>query len=309
VTGPLDVTRRESIEITNRHSRGEAANDIEKILPTLSEWDLQFALVADGEDGLVVNEAHDYETVSGWYEANRRGYDLLPGAVHTKQVSTTWYRFHEVLAQIAHIGAVPEGVPHPPFPAPGADGTGPEGTGYWFPICVLFPVSPDGIMGELAVWQFNMKELFQGRAPLAAPAAGPAPYLDGIEFRNASTLKRFAAAWQDGDVDAMLADFAEDCYSVLRVVRTDDEAVRGRTIARGRDEHRDLLGPTHLGRVHELTVLTIVQAPWYIFIEYELELEFEDGRRHRKLASVFPIARDGKILGQLAYAVDSDPEG
>lgn len=309
MSGPLDVSRREAIEITNRHSRGEAANDIEQIMPTLSEWDLQFALVADAQDGLITNEAHDVETVRGWYEANRKGYDLIPeGALHTKQVTTDWYRFHEVQAEIAHKGAVPAGVPHPPFPAPGEEGTGPAGTAYWFPICVLFPVSPDGIMGELAVWQLDMRELFQGRAAVAEPVEAAAPYLDGIEVRNAKALKAYAAAWEAGDFEAMLADFADDCYTVIRTVRTDDEAARTRSFARGIEEHRALYSAAGLGRVERLTLLTIVQAPWFVFHEYELDLELPGGRVRRKMASVFPISRQGKILGQLAYAVDADPE-
>jgi hypothetical protein len=307
VTGPLDVSRREAIEITNRHSRGEVSNDMDKILPTLSQWDLQFSLVADGEDGLVVNEAHDLETVRGWYEANRKGYELHPGAIHTKLTTTEWYRFHEVLAPVEHLGSVPQGVPHPPFPSPGEGGTGPGGSVYWVPLCVLFPVSPDGIVGELSVWQFDMKELFQGRTPPARPVAGPAPHLNGIEYRNARMLREFAAAWQDGDVDAMLADFADDCWSTLRVVRADDESRRSRTIARGTDEHRALLAPESFGRVNQLTVLAIVQSPWYIFIEYDLDLEVRGDRVLRKMAAVYPIGRDGAILGQLAYAVDRDP--
>lgn len=308
VTGPVGVSRRETIEITNRHSRGEAANDIEKIMPTLSEWDLQFAVVADAQDGLVVNEAHDEKSVRGWYEANRKGYGLLPGAVHTQQVATDWYRFHEVLAQIEHIGEVPEGVPHPPFPAPGVDGTGPAGNSYWFPMCVLFPVSPDGIMGELGVWRFDMRELFQGRTEIAEPAVAPASYLDGIEIRNATALKGFAAAWRESDLEGMLADFADDCYSILRTVRTDDQSRRTRTCARGLDEHRQALAPESLGRVNELTVLSLLQSPWYAFVEYELDLELAEGRVLRKMAAVYPLSRAGKILGQLAYAIDRDPE-
>lgn len=312
VTGPVGVSRRETIEITNRHSRGEAANDIDKIMPTLSDWDLQFAVVADGQDGLVVNELHDERSVRGWYEANRKGYDLLPGAVHTQQVATTWYRFHEVLAKIEHIGEVPQGVPHPPFPAPGKDGTGPAGSSYWFPMCVLFPVSPDGIMGELGVWRFDMRELFQGRTqvatPVRAPVDDPAPYLDGIEIRNANSLKGFATALRAGDLEGMLTDFADDCYSILRTVRADDGSRRTRSTARGLTEHRQLFAPEHLGRVKDLTVLTLLQSPWYVFVEYELNVDLADGPVFRKMAAVYPLSRSGQILGQLAYALDSDPE-
>lgn len=302
---PLDVTPRESIEITNRHSRAEVSNNLEAIVQTLSEWDIQFSLVADGLDGLVVNEAHDLETVRGWYAANRGGYDLLPNAVHTKQVATSWYRFHEVLAEITHHGEVPEGVPHPPFPAPGEDGTDPAGGPYWFAICVLFPVSPDGIVGELAVWQFDMKELFQGRWEPAEPVEGPAPWLNGIEFRNGKMLKSFAAAWKEGDVGAMVSDFADDCYCVLRVVDLDDDTQRERSVQRGKEELRTAFASETYGRVEDLTVITILQAPWYVFIEYDLQVELPGrGRRDRKVAAVYPVSRAGKLLGQLAYATD-----
>jgi hypothetical protein len=306
--GPLNAAPRTSLDVVDIHSRAEGANDIERIMGTISDWDVQFALVADAQRGLVTNEAHELATVRGWYEANRGGYDLIAGSgVRTKQVVTAWYRFHEVYSQITHIGAVPEGVPHPPFPAPGEGGTQADGGPYWFPMCVLFPTAPDGICGELGVWQFDMAELFGGYEELAPAIDGPVPYMNGIEFRNAQTLARLNESWAAGDVDAMLSLFRDDCYSVLRTVELVGTR-RDRVIARGHDEHRRAFDPETFGRIESLRLISTVQSPWYVFAEYDLDLELDDGRIRRQMATVYPISRSGQILGRLAYAVDSDDE-
>jgi hypothetical protein len=305
-SGPSTASPLSSLTVVDRHSRAEGANDIEQIMGTISEWDVQFALVADAKAGLVTNEAHDIPTVRGWYEANRGGYDLIAGSgVRTKQIVTSWYRFHEVYSQITHIGPVPEGVPHPPFPTPGEGGTDPSGGPYWFPMCVLFPTAPDGICGELGVWQFDMKELFSGYNELAPQVPGPAPYIDGIEFRNAQTLSKLNQAWKAGDTSAVLDLFAVDCYSVTRTVELVG-AERSRVIARGREEQARIFDPEQTGRIVDLNMISTVQSPWYIFAEYKLTIEVGDALIYRQLAAVYPIGRGGELLGRLAYGVDGD---
>jgi hypothetical protein len=127
--------------------------------------------------------------------------------------------------------------------------------------------------------------------------------MPGTEIRNVELHTAFTTAWKEGSVDGMLDVVSDDCFSIARSIELEGDR-RTRTAARGKDEHRSAFAPETYGRVLDFQVISFLAGPWYVFAEYDLELELPHGRQKRSMAAVYPVGREGKLIGQLAYAID-----
>ena len=123
------------------------------------------------------------------------------------------------------------------------------------------------------------------------------------QMRNARLHEQFVQAWREGDVDSMVGLLDEECCSCIRTVEVSGER-RTRTVARTRDDHRRYLASPEAFRPHSLRVTNLVTGDWYVFAEYLGELDAEPGRVNRQLAVLYPVTEEGRLVGQLAYAMD-----
>jgi ketosteroid isomerase-like protein len=284
-TGPSTLT---TIQRVAEHVQSEYGNRVAEIVPTISDWDVHYALLSRTRRGLVLEEVHDKPGAEVYYAGTRDAYNVVT-SYHLKEVNTSWYSFHESMGQVTHVGVM--------------DGVAPTGKNLFVPSAVLFPVWPDGIIGEIVWTRFDMAEIARGNTRLSPPPPAQESYLPSAQMRNARAHEEFVLAWREGDVGAMVGLLDDECCSCVRTAEVAGER-RTRTVARTRDEHRRYLASPEAFRPRSLRVTNLVVGDWYVFAEYLLELDREDGRVSRELAVLYPVTEDGRLIGQLGYALD-----
>jgi ketosteroid isomerase-like protein len=281
-TGPSAVTTIQRVE---EHVRSEYGNVVAEIVPTISEWDVHYALLSRTRRGLVLEEVHDLAGAEEYYQGTREAYQVVT-SFHLKEVNTPWYSFHESMGQVTHVGEM--------------DGVPPTGKDLFVPTAVLFPVWPDGIIGEIVWTRFDMAEIARGNTRLQPPPPARVPYAPAAQMRNARLHEDYVRAWREGDVEGRIALMDEECCSAIRTAEVNGDR-RTRTLSRTLDEHRRSLAGD---RPRSLRVTNLVVADWYVFAEYLLHLEVEGAPVRRELAVLYPVTEDGRLVGQLAYGMD-----
>jgi hypothetical protein len=283
---PLALTPVDKVEA---HVRSEHGNSIQEIMDTVSSWDVHFALISPTDEGLSFEFAGDRATAEQNYIAKRRG-TLMTSSVHLKDVAGSWYVVVESVGHLEHTGDI--------------GGVAATGRTLHVPVVVLFPVWTDGIIGEIGAFQFDLRTLALDAAERQPSPEVDARYLPGAQVRNARLHAEFLRRWMARDA-AIGELFDETFLSVVRVAAVDSD--RRATIRIDRRE--DFLGAitgSSFGTVRSHRVVNFYVADWYVFAEYLLHVELDQGTTVRRMAAVYPVTTDGRIVGQLAYALDFD---
>jgi hypothetical protein len=262
-----------AIEKARAHARLELANDVPTILPTISKWDTNFAVLnLAGADGPEFSQTvFEYESADWgvvpyyrWQESQifRIRQDFLV------RVPTRWYEFTEATADLTSRET---GEPVPCH------------------VAVLFPTWSDGIIGEIA---FGIPEW--GHRPL-----------DEAGYRAISQqFEAYNDAWRSGDLDARLATFEDKTLSAIRIVAIDSDR-RHRAVPRSKDELRAAWAAPAEGRVLELELVNQVTTSWYVFGGYKARLELAGGQQvERETARLFGVGPNRRFVSELTYSLE-----
>jgi hypothetical protein len=258
-----------AIDKARTHARLELANDTDVILPTVTAWDTNFAVlkVTPGGDLSLVTVL-EYDDVEPWYvEQNENVFRHKQYRLN--EYNGRWFQFTEQCADLTHPKT---GAPVPCH------------------VCTLFPTWSDGIVGEIALGQPEWGE----RA------------LDEQGWRRLSCLlDSYDEAWLAGDVSARLATIEDDTCSVIRIVEVDGDR-RHRAIARTRDELREAwLAPAE-GRLLEVERVHQFMTSWYVFAAYVARVELADRIVVRETGRLLPVGPNLKFVGELTYSMETD---
>jgi hypothetical protein len=266
-----DATRR----IVQRHVDSEFTNDVPSILATVSEWDVFFPQFTDSPAGHGVIAALDRAGARTFYETTRELFNAVR-STSLIGIYTPWYALR------ASIGEV----------QPAAD---PERGVFASQSVTIFPVAPDGIIGEISWLRDPLVDLFEGRAK-----EDPLPREARLQ-RNAALFAEYLDAWTTGRSAEAAALIADPCCWVRRTVQP----------ATGSREYTELL--EHAAVVNEyanepmtayrVKVVNQIVETYYVFAEFVLEPVEENGPEPRRMAALYPVSPDGLFVGELSYVV------
>lgn len=270
-TRDADTTRR----IVQRHVDSEFTNDVPSILATTSEWDTFFPQLNDSPDGYVVIAALDRAGARTFYEKAREQFNAVR-STSLIGIYTPWYALR---ASIGGIQSVTE----------------PERGVFSNHSVTIFPVAPDGIIGEISWLKDPIADVFEGRVK-----EDPLPRGTRLE-RNAALFADYLEAWTSGRGAQAASLIADPCCWVRRTVQP----------ATGSREYTELLDHAAVVNQYENEPMTgyrvkvvnqIVEA-YYVFAEFALEPVDEGGHESRRMAALYPVSPDGLFVGELSYVV------
>jgi hypothetical protein len=250
------------------HVHAEYGNQVPVIMPTVSTWDVHFALLGGGPKGLDLMLATDTNEAREYYEGTRRQYSIITSH-HLKEVTTSWYSLHDSVGEIRMLASGEKVVSR---------------------TVILFPAWTDGIIGEI-VW---------GQPTWAAADTRPATE---AELEVSAQQERLMERWREGDVAGQVALFEDDTCSVIRVVEVDGSR-RSIHVARDKAQLAAAFSAEDAGKVKELEIDNRVITPWYAFAGYRVELELAGRTVEREVAALYPVGPSGRFVGQLSYAIE-----
>jgi hypothetical protein len=256
------------------HVATEIVNDIDLIMPTISTWDVHFAIVSEPSiSGVDLMLATNTAEARKYYEGTRDAWNMIAG-YELKQIATPWYVFQEVVGETELL---------------------PQHTRRIGRFAILFPTWLDGIIGEI-VWERPGADV--------RPESYLEPDLPANQLRNQTLLQNWVRCMSENDKAGML-DLMEDKLTVvIRITRPDGQN-RSRTVVRSKEEFAAGGGWGTSSRVTSVRKTNWLVSDWYLFIEYELELEVAGQTMARKSAVIYPVSSAGKISGILGYGFDS----
>ena len=252
------------------HVATEYRNNVDEIMPTVSTFDVHFAMPAPNADGTAIDLmlATTTEEARTYYEGTRREWNIITSH-HLRTVDAPWYSLHDSVGEIRMLDSGEVRIGR---------------------TAVLFPAWTDGIIGEIT-W------------PQPQWSIADARDVTDLELKHMRLHDAYLERWQAGDVDGVLGLFEEVVCSVVRVVELGGER-RHRNVARSRAELGTQLTAPDAGKVVDFELTNLALSHWYVFAAYRYELELRDRRVERELASFYPVSAAGKLVGQLAYGFE-----
>ena len=257
--------RGRSATVARRHIAAETSTDVDEICATISS-EVFFALPVRTRAGHELREGSvltSPEEVRGYY-AGRAGSYVVRESSQLLSLTTDWYVFNETAATLLGTGRVGD-----------VDATGVE---WVVSSAVLFPTAPDGIRGEICATRHPMDDVVRGTITT----------VDGDGARaNAALLDELSHLVRAGDHVAAAQRF-DPAHTLA--VRTDHAGV----LTSGDD------WPALFAGARDVTLLNRVAGDWFVFAEYLVLLDADEGAR--RLALLHPVAR-GRLLGTFGYAM------
>jgi hypothetical protein len=256
------------------HAELELANDVPTILPTISKWDTNFAVLGVAPDGEVtLRPVFDYDGPDGvraWYEWQESTM-VRHMQYRVQEYTGRWFIFTESCADLTkQTWSETVGDPMPCH------------------VAVLFPTWTDGIIGEVA---------------LGIPEWGTRA-LDEQQVRDLSSrVDAYNTACVTGDIDARLDTYADKLAAVTRIVDIGTDR-RHRVVARSKAELREAFASPAEGRVLEYEVRHQFTTSWYVFVAHRALVKLEDRQVERETARLFYVGPDQKFIGELTYALE-----
>jgi hypothetical protein len=252
------------------HVATEYRNDVAEIMPTVSTFDVHFAMPAPNADGSAIDLmlATTTDEARTYYEGTRREWNIITSH-HLRTVDAPWYSLHDSVGEVKMLDTGDVRISR---------------------TAVLFPAWTDGIIGEIT-W------------PQPQWSVADTRNVTDRELEHMRLHDRYLERWQAGDVEGVLGLFEDVTCSVVRIVELDG-AKRIRNVARSRADLRAQLASPEAGRIVDFELTNLALSHWYVFAAYRYELELPGGRVERELASFFPVSGEGRLVGQLAYGFE-----
>lgn len=263
-----------AIEKARVHAELELANDVPTIMPTVSRWDTNFAVLGVLPDGSFdLKTVFEYEGPNGveaWYRWQESEI-VRHKQYRMNEYNGRWFEFTDQCADLtAQTWSETLGEPIPCH------------------VAVIFATWTDGIIGELA---------------FALPEWGTRGLDEDTCRAISDRFEAYNDAWRRGDVEARLATIEDRTCSVVRIAEVDG-GHRHRAVARTKDELRDAWTAPAEGRILELELVQQFTTSWYVFGAYSALVQLPDRQVERETARLLPIGPTGRFIGELSYSLE-----
>lgn len=286
---PADL-QRHNLRMVAVHVAAEFENDIPLIVDSITR-ECRYPMLHRGDDGqLRLDVITDQDGARAYYSQMRQGVDIVASR-QIRRITTEWYVFNHSLATMRHTG-----------PVGGLAGTGRE---HWVQSTTLFPVTEDGILGEVPWNRHTWAEIVQGVPEREPRAADPL----AVQLRASDALDAYAGALRSGDPSlggVVTPDFrvaSRNYFSPaagpMLVTETQQAAA-----ASLRALHRAV-------EVLDLTVINRCADEWFVFAELLWRLRSRDrslvpvdGEFDLKTAAIYPVDGQGRLVAELGYGTD-----
>jgi hypothetical protein len=250
-----------------QHVDAEHRNHVPEIMATISKWDVQYALLSAPAGGPDLMLATSQNEARSYYELDRTNW-IHVRSDHLFEMATPRFVFHDSVGYLA--------------PLDGSAAIRPR-------AAVLFPVWPDGIIGEIA-W--------------LRPDWSPSPDdAQSAQVAVGQLHDQFVDCWSSGDVEGALELFDPDVCTVSRTAALDGDR-RTLSVCRSVDQLRANWTSADAGRIQRLERVQLAVTEWYAFAVYRILMTLPGGPVERDMAAVYPVGRTGRLSGQLSYAFD-----
>ncbi len=265
-----------------RHVDAEFTSDPAVIMGTVSRAPF-FPILVRGVPFTVLTDVvavHDYYV-------NRLGGFEVVDTTRVYEHRTDWYGMNESIATVRHVGSY-QGVPG-------------DGRTYRVHSAVLFPVDDDGIVGELEWTRFDFVDIFRGSARLPEPPSGEDAHLPLARLDAVRRHQRMFEALARGDSDAVLAELTDDCRWAARCAPGGAGEPPRDVVAVGHHAIRDAVAATvSMVGGGEVQLLHRYATEWFVCSEHAIH---PGSGPTLRMASLSPVAADGRFLAHLAYTV------
>jgi hypothetical protein len=257
----------------DEHIATEIIKDVDTIMPTISTWDVHFAIISEPSfSGVDLMLATNTEEARRYYEGTRDAWNMIAG-YNLRQIAQPWYVFQEVVSETELLPDLGCRIGR---------------------FAILFPTWLDGIIGEI-VWEKPGTD--------ARPDSYLDPDLPATQLRNHKLMLDWTGRMAANDTQGLLDLMDEKSTVVIRMSGPDGNN-RSRTVARSKAEFANLLRAGGGSGIKSLKRKSWIVSDWYIFIEYELHLEVAGKPMVRNSAVIYPVTAESKIGGILGYGFD-----
>ena len=220
------------------HLRAEFSNDIDQIMDTVAP-DPHFFIVTREHGTLELEIAETTEAVREHYVNLRTSLDVLRSR-QIRRIASDWFVLQQSVATMRPRG------------------DGPSGDSHDFAVdtAVLFPIAPEGILGEIPWNRTSFAEAMTTRAIHHEPPTEE--LMETVDIHEA-----FLAAWCSGDAQRVVDLLDDDCALGIRSC-TDVEG--SLCVGAGKDAIREALAEQFgAWKPVGFTILNLVVTDWYIF--------------------------------------------
>ena len=287
----LSDLQRHNLDKVAVHVAAEFANDIPAIIESISPECVYPMLHRTEDGGMELEMITDLDGARAYYSQMRQGVDIIASR-QIRRITTDWYVFNHSIATMRHTGLV-GGVP----------GTGRD---HLVQSSVLFPITEDGILGEVPWNRHTWAELVQGVPEREARSADPI----AVELRTIDAHDAYANALRSGDAEALAAVVVPDFRVAMRnyFVTGRGGTTATETAAAAAEDLRAMHAAVE---VRELVVLNRVATEWFVFAEYLWRMRSRDravvdveGDFDLKTAAIYPVDDRGRLVAELGYGTD-----
>jgi hypothetical protein len=285
-SGPDSAPLLEALAISRRHVLSERTNTVTQVMATVSEHVCYMMPdVTDPAAPMVVMT--DREEVRAFY-AKERGFMEVVSSTLLAELTSDWFTFLEAVSTTRQVATK---------------------TLHQNEVVVLFPVAPDGIVGEILAARRTWVDVYAGRNG-RAPASAPDGNVAAWRSRLLASHERFVGGLRDDDPEAAASAFSPD--AALAVVDPSQPPVHAFTgSGRQAAAARAALVSSALDE-REVTVLNRVVGEWYVFAEWLVRGVAREGRLHGaqagsrvelRCASIFPADDEGLLRAEHGFSL------
>jgi hypothetical protein len=220
------------------HLRAEFSNDVDQIMDTVAP-DPRFFIVTREDGSLELEVAETPEAVRAHYVNLRSSLDVVRSR-QIRRIVSDWFVLQQSVATMRARGDDHAGDPHD----------------FAVDTAVLFPIAPEGILGEIPWNRTSFAEAMASKTIHHEPPTEE--LMETVDLHEA-----FLAAWCSGDELRVVDLLEEDCALGIRSC-TDVEG--SLCVGAGKDAIREALAEQfRVWKPERFTLLNLVVTDWYIF--------------------------------------------
>jgi hypothetical protein len=285
---PLSTTDRllAANALAMRHVLSERTNDVDQVMPTISDTVCYLMPdVSSPDSELMVLTERDQ--VRDFYGGERRFMEIVD-ATMLVELTSDWYTFLEAVSTTRQVET---------------------GTLHHNDVAVLFPLAPDGIVGEILLTRRPWVEAYASTTP-APGTTNDIGDPDSPRCRAQRNHARFLELLRTGDIEGLSEVFTPDAEIAVRDPRRSEVSVlQGRGLDRVRERVRAIVGGVTDREIH---TMNRVVGDWYVFAEWlvrgratpllSASIAVGDPVEIR-CASLFVLAASGRIAGERGFCL------
>jgi hypothetical protein len=282
--------QRHNLRMVAVHVAAEFGNRVPEIVATITP-ECRYPLLHRGDDGsLRLDVITDLDGARRYYGAMRQGLDIVASR-QIRRITTDWYVFNHSIATMRHTGSI--------------GGIAATGAEHYIQSTTLFPVTEDGILGEVPWNRHTWREIVSG-----VPQREPRPDDPiAVQLRASDALEAYVAALRSGDPALLDGVITPDFRVATRnYVHGGGPMLVSETAAQAAENLRSLHRAVE---VVDVTVVNRVADEWFVFGELLWRLRSRDrsavdieGEFDLRTAAIHPVDGRGRLVAELGYGTD-----